>query len=111
VCLGGYGTHWVPSLDLDELVEMLWDMCRWANYDAKSAFNYEAARWSEAQARFRFPLDPRPVRDKVRAGGAKKGARRPADEEILIIDDGPAPAPAPRSKRRAPPDDDVLVIT
>ena len=24
VCLGGYGTYWVPSLNLDELCEMLW---------------------------------------------------------------------------------------
>ena len=26
VCLGGYGTHWVPSVQLDELCMMLWDM-------------------------------------------------------------------------------------
>ena len=26
VCLGGYGTHWVPSVQLDELCNMLWDM-------------------------------------------------------------------------------------
>ncbi len=26
VCLGGYGTHWVPSVQLDELCIMLWDM-------------------------------------------------------------------------------------
>ena len=25
VCLGGYGTHWVPSLHLDDLCGMLWD--------------------------------------------------------------------------------------
>src|SRR3954469_9522476 len=28
VCLGGYGTHWVPSLHLDDLCNMLWDMAR-----------------------------------------------------------------------------------
>src|SRR5689334_22773904 len=32
VCLGGYGTHWVPSLHLDELCVMLWDMARYHNY-------------------------------------------------------------------------------
>ena len=67
VCLGGYGTHWVPSLNLDELVEMLWDMCRYQNYDPKSAYNYQAARWCEQQSKFAFPLDPRPVRDRVGA--------------------------------------------
>ncbi|MBI4871161.1 MAG: ubiquitin--protein ligase, partial [Candidatus Riflebacteria bacterium] len=30
VCLGGYSTNWVPSLNLDELCEMLWDMVRYA---------------------------------------------------------------------------------
>ncbi len=28
VCLGGYGTHWVPSLTLSEMCTMLWDMIR-----------------------------------------------------------------------------------
>src|SRR5262245_22929405 len=26
VCLGGYGTFWAPSLNLDDLCVMLWDM-------------------------------------------------------------------------------------
>ncbi len=26
VCLGGYGTFWAPSLHLDDLCAMLWDM-------------------------------------------------------------------------------------
>ena len=33
VCLGEYGTHWVPSLDLAELCHMLWDMIRYKNFD------------------------------------------------------------------------------
>src|SRR5262245_33249541 len=36
VCLGAYGTHWVPSLHLDELCVMLWDICRYHNYDIRS---------------------------------------------------------------------------
>ena len=31
VCLGGYGTHWVPSLTLSEMCTMLWDMIRYKN--------------------------------------------------------------------------------
>jgi ubiquitin-protein ligase len=65
VCLGGYGTNWVPSLNLDELCEMLWDMIRFANFDTKSPYNYKAARWAEQQTQFRFPLDNRSLKDLV----------------------------------------------
>ena len=63
VCLGGYGTHWVPSLNLDELVGMLWDMTRYHNYDVRSPYNRDAALWVANQSTFAFPLDPRPLRD------------------------------------------------
>jgi len=63
VCLGGYGTHWVPSLNLDELCGMLWDMARFHNYDIRSPYNREAALWVANQSTFRFPLDTRPLRD------------------------------------------------
>jgi ubiquitin-protein ligase len=63
VCLGGYGTHWVPSLQLDELCIMLWDMVRYHNYDIRSPYNREAALWVAGQTTFRFPTDSRPLRD------------------------------------------------
>ncbi len=63
VCLGAYGTHWVPSLALDELCVMLWDMARFQNYDIKSPYNREAAQWAANQGIYRFPMDPRPLRD------------------------------------------------
>ena len=63
VCLGAYGTHWVPSLALDELCVMLWDMARFQNYDIRSPYNREAAQWAAVQSTFRFPIDPRPLRD------------------------------------------------
>lgn len=63
VCLGAYGTHWVPSLALDELCVMLWDMARYQNYDIRSPYNREAAQWAANQATFRFPIDDRPLRD------------------------------------------------
>jgi ubiquitin-protein ligase len=130
VCLGGYSTNWVPSLGLAELCEMLWDMVRYANYDPKSAYNYAAGRWAETQQQFDFPLDPRPLRDRlaktvgdnvIKLSDPSKGAVReappivkPPEEDILIIDDSspplpsrPAAAPRPRPRR---PDDDVLII-
>ncbi len=65
VCLGGYGTNWVPSLRLDELCVMLWDMIRYQNYDVESPYNREAALWAREQTDFRFPLDDRPLRNRV----------------------------------------------
>jgi ubiquitin-protein ligase len=63
VCLGGYGTHWVPSLKLDALCVMLWDMARYYNYDIRSPYNRDAALWAAHQTSIGFPLDPRPLRD------------------------------------------------
>lgn len=113
VCLGGYSTNWVPSLGLAELCEMLWDMVRYANYDPKSAYNYAAGRWSESQTQFDFPVDPRPLRDRL--------AKTVGDNIIRFTDPskaqapGPAPAPAPEPAKEAPPivkppEEDILVI-
>jgi len=63
VCLGGYGTHWVPSIQLDELCMMLWDMARYFNYDIRSPYNRDAALWVANQTAILFPTDPRPLRD------------------------------------------------
>ena len=79
VCLGGYGTHWVPSLNLDELCIMLWDMARYHNYDIRSPYNREAALWAANQSTFLFPLDPaRSATSAPRWGGSsRKRGRRP----------------------------------
>lgn len=69
VCLGGYGTFWVPSLTLPELCVMLWDMIRFENFDIASPYNREAATWVK-QDKLRFPLDPRPLRDRVALNSA-----------------------------------------
>lgn len=65
VCLGGYGTHWVPSLTLDEMSTMLWDMIRYKNFDIQSPYNREAALWARDQRMHHFPLDDRDIRDLV----------------------------------------------
>jgi hypothetical protein len=65
VCLGGYGTYWVPSLALDELCTMLWDMLRFDNYDETSPYNREAAAWAKSQTYFFLPIDNRPLRNKL----------------------------------------------
>ena len=77
VCLGGYGTYWVPSLALDELCCMLWDMIRYENYDETSPYNREAAAWIKNQIHYRLPLDPRPLRDR------KAGYATPLAAEVV----------------------------
>ncbi len=83
VCLGGYGTHWVPGLQLDELCAMLWDMARYHNFDVRSPYNRDAALWAANQTAVGFPTDPRPIRDLRAAQGrieAEPAAPRPAPE-------------------------------
>jgi len=80
VCLGGYGTHWVPSLNLDELCCMLWDMIRYRNFDVDSPYNREAALWAKSQQKFRLPVDDRPMRDRI--AGVAPTARETAKPPI-----------------------------
>ncbi len=80
VCLGGYGTHWVPSLSLDELCTMLWDMIRYHNFDVDSPYNREAALWAKTQKTYLLPVDERPIRDRV-ARQAATEARHVAESE------------------------------
>ena len=116
VCLGAYGTHWVPSLALDELCVMLWDMARYQNYDIRSPYNREAAQWAANQGTFRFPMDARPLRDSRAALGrvelltpggsaADPAGRYPAQgESICILDleiDLSPPRPSPPAPDRA----------
>jgi hypothetical protein len=97
VCLGGYATHWVPSLTLAELCRMLWDMLRYENFDLDSPYNREAAVWVRRQKALALPLDPRPLRD--RFGGEAAVASRPvgtAAGDVVFLDPTPG-GPVPHS--------------
>lgn len=97
VCLGGYGTYWVPSLSLDELCTMLWDMIRYANYDPNSPYNRDAAIWAKQQKEHRFPLDARPIRDLIahhkRAPAVPKTTATSWKSLTTAAPATPAPAP------------------
>src|SRR5258708_31093297 len=95
VCLGGYGTHWVPSLNLDELCGMLWDMARFHNYDIRSPYNREAALWVANQKSFLFPLDTRPLRDIRAALGRVEAPTKPEGADVPLPPPAPPPASAP----------------
>ena len=94
VCLGGYATHWVPSVNLDELCNMLWDMVRYENYDVDSPYNRDAALWARSQRKYALPVDPRPLRDKLvmarapEAQSTSDAVRPPPmrDESVTFID-------------------------
>lgn len=109
VCLGGYGTHWVPSLNLDELCGMLWDMARFHNYDIRSPYNREAALWVANQSSFLFPLDARALRDLRVALGRVEAPPPPApsvesDSSLSKRADGKAqssPTPGSRAGKYA----------
>ena len=58
-------THWAPSVSLDELCLMLWDMIRYQNFDVESPYNREAAAWAKTQSFFFLPIDDRPLRDRL----------------------------------------------
>ncbi|WP_425617196.1 ubiquitin-conjugating enzyme E2 [Anatilimnocola sp. NA78] len=79
VCLGGYGTYWVPSLTLDELCHMLWDMVRYENYDVTSPYNREAALWAKTQSQYKLPLDARPLRDRLARAAEHEAAPQRAE--------------------------------
>jgi hypothetical protein len=104
VCLGGYGTHWVPSLTLDEMCVMLWDMIRYANFDPDSPYNREAAFWVKTQQHFSLPLDPRPLRNAVRVSSASPADHVAAAHQAATSVTAAAPGPPA-------PLDDIEIIS
>ena len=107
VCLGGYGTYWVPSLNLEELCDMLWDMVRYQNFDPTSPYNRDAARWIEVQRDYELPVDPRPIRDKLSNGG-KQASVAERDDAILFIDE--VSEATVDAELAEPEDPDLLII-
>jgi hypothetical protein len=116
VCLGGYGTHWVPSLRLDALCQMLWDMARYYNYDVRSPYNREAALWVAHQKSFHLPIDPRPLRDIRVAQGRTELAPPPAPVISQISTDQPAESTLPVEPKTetapvaAEPEDPIVLV-
>ena len=89
VCLGGYGTHWVPSVQLDEFCNMLWDMLRYHNYDIRSPYNRDAALWV-AQP------DEVPVPDRSTAAAGPRAAMGRVESEPAAEAGSKPPPPKPK---------------
>ncbi len=92
VCLGGYGTHWVPSLTLDEMSTMLWDMIRYENFDIQSPYNREAALWARDQRKFSFPLDGQSIRNRV---NSPEENRHPFQTSVELVEEKKSPSSKP----------------
>lgn len=108
VCLGGYNTHWVPSLHLNALIGMLWDMVRYFNYDIRSPYNRDAALWAANQAKFSFPIDPRPLTDRRQALGrieSDPSDKLPAPSSPAVPEPAPEPAPSLPEEPRPEPEE------
>jgi ubiquitin-protein ligase len=102
VCLGGYNTHWVPSLHLNALIGMLWDMVRYYNYDIRSPYNREAALWAANQTKFSFPIDPRPLTDRRLALGRIESG---SSDELPSVSSPTEPEPPPVEEPRSEPEE------
>jgi hypothetical protein len=109
VCLGGYGSYWAPSVTLDELCTMLWDMIRYKNFDPDSPYNRQAAIWAKHQGPSRFPLDPRPIRNKVAATTPSGAAITPAAATTLRASPFRAPTPPRAAAMHAPVEAEIII--
>lgn len=93
VCLGNFHSQWTPYLRLVDMVEIIWDMARLAilnPYSAGGGAGDEHMRWGELRRQFDFPVDRRPLRDKILGPNDGSSVIRPdspADEVILLDDD------------------------
>ena len=61
VCHSG---QWAPSWSLAEFVSELADMARYAKFNLQSPLDTKAAEWAKRNLNL-FPLDSRPIRDKI----------------------------------------------
>jgi ubiquitin-protein ligase len=61
VCHSG---QWAPSWSLAEFVSELADMSRYVKYNLQSPLDTRAAEWARQNIHM-FPLDSRPIRDKI----------------------------------------------
>ena len=77
----------MPSLTLSKLIEMLWDMIRYENFDVNSPYNRDAAIWAREQDEFELPLDGRAIRDPGEGESCLIPPRVKQEEEVVFIGD------------------------
>lgn len=90
VCFGHFGSQWTPYYRLVDFLEVMWDYSRLAilnPYSAGPSGRPEVEIWAELDKRFIFPVDKRPLRDKVLGSGAGSSVVRqaPSDKDDIVI--------------------------
>lgn len=88
VCLGNYANAWTPHFRLVDLVEILWDMARLAVLNPRSAgtgAHHAEENWDRLRQKFDFPVDRRPLRNKVFGNNQGSSIVRPEGHETEII--------------------------
>lgn len=89
VCLGNFASNWNPNIRLADLVEILWDMSRMAIFNVHSAYGTHGVTWPELDQKFGFPVDKRPLRNKVLPNDVGSSVVRPdgGKNDIVILND------------------------
>lgn len=90
VCMGNFASNWTPNFKLADLCEVLWDMVRFAIFNPHSAYSPGTdMTWEELDKKYHFPLDRRPLRDKLLPNDVGSSIVRPEGEpaDIVIMDD------------------------
>lgn len=92
VCLGNFHSQWTPYLRLVDMVEILWDMARLAILNPHSAGTVggdDSMNWQQLRQKFDFPVDRRPLRDKILGPDDGSSIIRPdsPSDEIILLDD------------------------
>ena len=92
ICLGNFHNQWTPYVRLVDMAEILWDMGRLAILNPHSAGTGGRdahSEWSLLRRDFDFPVDRRPLRDKVLAKDEGSSIIRPGgkEDEVMLLDD------------------------
>lgn len=92
VCFGNFAARWTPYFHLTDMAEILWDYMRLAILNPLSAgpgASNQRLSYEQLDEKFKFPVDRRPLRDKLVGKNEGSSAIRPAgtQEDIVILDD------------------------
>lgn len=91
VCLGNFASNWSPSIRIVDLVEILWDYSRLAILNPHSGYGGHVDKtWPKLDEKYKFPVDKRPLRDKILPNDVGSSELRPdgkADDIVILNDD------------------------
>jgi ubiquitin-protein ligase len=91
VCLGNFSNAWTPHFRLVDLVEILWDYARMAILNPEGGYRqqFSTKQWEEMRRHFQFPVDRRPLRDKIFGNDEGSSRLRPqgAEDDIVFMED------------------------